>query len=106
MFENYNNTAQPSSEGSVSSAVIRISVVVAVALSALYLTLSDAPVTKHGQLAQRTGASAVSEHDAESIDAFIHPEPLGIDQAVVNAQNLPAQPKPSPLAIAEYSVNQ
>ena len=102
MFENYNNTAQPSSEGSVSSAVIRISVVVAVALSALYLALSDAPVTKHGQLAQRT----VSEHDAKSIDAFIHPEPLGIDQAVVNAQNLPAQPKPSPLAIAEYSVNQ
>lgn len=82
MSENYNNAANPSSEGSVLSAVIWISMVVAVAFSALYLALTDVSGTQHRHVATQAGATP--EHDARNLEAFIHQEPFGIDLSVVN----------------------
>lgn len=87
MSEIYNNAANPTSEGSVRGAIIWISMVVAVAFSALYLALSDVSATSSNRVAIQVGAT--SGHDANKLDAFAYQEPFGIDQSVMTKQDAP-----------------
>jgi hypothetical protein len=104
MFSNRDNSKVPCAYSSLRSVVVWLALAAGVAtVSAVSVVFTANIADNQQQNIATEDVGAKANGDLMSVDSGVLGEPYHFDHAVVNEQNLPEEPNPSPLAVAAYN---